>query len=450
MSVEAVKNFITDRMPLIYVFMSGIGFSIQTLMIKLLSERGFKGSFQCVFSRGAIQFVIASCFVLWNRWSAKEGDEKISLFGDTNYVRLIMVLRSVVGYFSIAFSFLSAEYISIGDSTVLVMMSPIVAAIASFFILGEPWYIPEFIGTILSVLGAILVAKPPFIFGSDVDTGNIDPKDFYLGVTISLSAAVFAGFAFVLVRMLGTSAKMPWPNVCVVQALGQMILSVPSLYIAGQKSFFLPITLTEVGMIFVVGVIGAWSQIAMTLGMQREKSAAASAMRMSDVVFGFIWQVLFTADDLSLLSLCGAILVASSILVIVIFKGKSTSPSDASSSQSKLPSSFTARTHEYEVVSPLEVERGDDDDDTKLPDEDADEENEPQGKRRRLGRRSKESWFRGMLDSTTKTQLSKLISKSIRNTLYPNRKSRPSLAQSNSSRKTTKEDDEELVEIELQ
>eukprot|EP01033_Poteriospumella_lacustris_P022560 gene22560-16979_t len=46
MSVEAVKSFITDRMPLIYVFMSGIGFSIQTLAIKVLSERGFKGSFQ--------------------------------------------------------------------------------------------------------------------------------------------------------------------------------------------------------------------------------------------------------------------------------------------------------------------------------------------------------------------------------------------------------------------
>jgi drug/metabolite transporter (DMT)-like permease len=448
MSVEAVKSFITDRMPLIYVFMSGIGFSIQTLAIKVLSERGFKGSFQCVFSRGAIQFVIASCFVLWDRRSAKEGDEKVSLFGDTNYVRLIMVLRSVAGFFSIAFSFLSAEYISVGDSTVLVMMSPIIAAIASFFILGEPWYIPEFIGTILSVLGAILVAKPPFIFGSDVDTGNIDPKDFYLGVTFGLSAALFAGFAFVLVRMLGTSAKMPWPNVCLVQALGQMSLSVPSLYIAGQKSFFLPITLTEVGIIFVVGVIGAWSQIAMTLGMQREKSAAASAMRMSDVVFGFIWQVLFTADKLSLLSLCGAILVASSILVIVIFKGKSDSPSDAS--QSKLPSSFTSRTHEYEVVSPLEIERGDDEDDTKLPDEDADEEDESQGKRRRFGRRSKGSWFRGMLDSTTKTPLSKLISKSIRNTLYPNRKSRPSLAQSDSSRKSTKEEDDELVEIELQ
>lgn len=102
------------------------------------------------------------------------------------------------------------------------------------------------------------------------------------------------------------------------------------------------------------------------------------------------------------------------------------------------------------MVSPLEVERGEDEDDTKLPDEDADEDDEGQSKRRRWGRRSKGSWFSGMLDST-KTPLSKLISKSIRHTLYPNRQSRTSLAKSDSARKSTKEeDDDELVEIELQ
>ena len=68
------------------------------------------------------------------------------------------------------------------------------------------------------------------------------------------------------------------------------------------------------------GIIGAVSQIMMTLGMQREKSAAATAMRMSDVVFGFVWQSLFTQDPVSILSVTGAVLVASSILIVVVFK----------------------------------------------------------------------------------------------------------------------------------
>lgn len=440
-----MKRVLLDRMPLIYVFMSGIGFSIQTLMIKLLSEGGFRGSYHCVFSRGVIQLVIASCFVIWDRLYKKREDESQSLFGDTNYVRFIMVMRSVVGYFSIAFSFLSAEYIPIGDSTVLVMLSPIVAAIASFFILGEPWSIAEFVGTILSITGAVLVAKPPFLFGSNVDTGNVDPKDFYLGVSVSLFAAICAGFAFVLVRMLGTSAKMPWANVCVVQAIGQIVLSVPSLYIAGQ-TFIVPVTLLEIGMIFVVGFVGAWSQIAMTLGMQREKSAAASAMRMSDVVFGFIWQVLFTADDLNLLSLFGAIIVASSILVIVIFKANN-SPS-AATDKIKPMSAASSRSQGYEVVSALEV-----DDQTDLEDEADNDTVHLHSKRRRRGLNESNFisglWFKDVFNSSGRLTLTNLISKSLRHTMHSRGTKASSSKPSLSSQGQKDDDEDELVEIEL-
>lgn len=440
-----MKRVVLDRMPLIYVFMSGIGFSIQTLMIKLLSEGGFRGSYHCVFSRGIVQLVIASCFVIWDRLYKKREDESQSLFGDTNYVRFIMVMRSVVGYFSIAFSFLSAEYIPIGDSTVLVMLSPIVAAIASFFILGEPWSIAEFVGTILSITGAVLVAKPPFLFGSNVDTGNVDPNDFYLGVSVSLFAAICAGFAFVLVRMLGTSAKMPWANVCVVQAIGQIVLSVPSLYIAGQ-TFIVPVTLLEIGMIFVVGFVGAWSQIAMTLGMQREKSAAASAMRMSDVVFGFIWQVLFTADDLNLLSLFGAIIVASSILVIVIFKANN-SPS-AATDKIKPMTAASSRSQGYEVVSALEV-----DDQTDLEDEADNDTVHLHSKRRRRELNEPNfisgSWFKDVFNSSGRLTLTNLISKSLRHTMHSRGTKASSSKPSLSSQGQKDDDEDELVEIEL-
>lgn len=361
MTMDSLKNFAIDRLPLVYVFLSGIGFSIQTLIIKLLSEQGFRGSFYCVFSRGALQLVLSIIFLVVNHINKKPDEVAPQLFGDTNYVRSMMVLRSIVGYFSIAFSFLSAEYIPIGDSTVLVMLSPIVAALASFVILGEPWLYPELIATVLSVTGAVLVAKPPFIFGYDDTMDVSDTKQFYIGVACSLFAAVCAGFAFVLIRVLGTSAKMPWANVCFIQALGQLMLSVPSLYISGQK-LDTNISAYELFLIFLGGFIGAWSQVAMTVGMQREKSAAASAMRMSDVVFGFIWQVLFTSDALSMLSLSGAILVTSSILVIVFFKQNNTAPAGTTSQGAPVLPGATATInpmrphHQYEMVASLEVD----------------------------------------------------------------------------------------------
>ena len=195
------------------------------------------------------------------------------------------------------------------------MLSPLGAAILGYLMLGEPWRLPEFFATVVSLAGAVLVAKPPFIFGSNPSQGPA----FYTGVTYALTASVSAAFAYIFVRMLGTTAKMPWSNVCFSQAIAQMLLSVPSMYIFGQH-LSLDVTAFQLGMIVLGGLIGAVSQILMTIGMQQEKSAAATAMRMSDVAFGYLWQVLFTADALSLLSLGGAIMITSSILIIVIWK----------------------------------------------------------------------------------------------------------------------------------
>ena len=57
--------------------------------------------------------------------------------------------------------------------------------------------------------------------------------------------------------------------------------------------------------------------------MQREQSASASAMRTSDVVFAFLWQVMLTSDPVTALSVLGAILVMIGVMIIVVFKSKS-------------------------------------------------------------------------------------------------------------------------------
>ena len=308
-----VADYFLARLPLFYVFLSGIGFSLQTLIIKILAEHGFHASFQCIFFRGVIQLLLASIFVYKDQ--DRLNGKGPSLFGDSTNVKFWLFMRSFVGFGGIAFSFLAVELIPIGDATVLVMLSPMLTSILSYIFLGEAWRLPEFIGTTMSLIGVVLVAKPPAIFGGSSPNNT----SFYTGVAYGLISCVSAAFAYMCVRVLGTTAKMPWANVCFSQALGQIILAFPFLYLFGQKLRF-DLPLLQYFMLILAGSIGAWSQILMTIGMQREKSAAATAMRMSDVAFGFLWQVLFTSDALSLLSVGGAVLVTCSILVIVVSK----------------------------------------------------------------------------------------------------------------------------------
>ena len=292
---------ISRYLPLFLVFMSGIGFSIQTLFIKLLEERGFSATFRFIFSRGFIQLIIASYFILTDHSS-----DKPKLFGDSNRVRIILFCRSFFGYVSVAFSFLTVERLPVGDATVLVMLSPLFASIGAYFILGESWRCPELVATIISLAGVVFVARPPFIFHSGGSHDARYASADAVGVLFGMIASITAGLAYVCVRILGTSAKMPWYNVVFAQALGQVLFTVPNLYLV-EGSMKLSITFIDVVLIIGGGFVGAWSQIAMTYGMQREKSASATAMRMSDVVFGFVWQVLFTSDSFSLLSAFGKI-----------------------------------------------------------------------------------------------------------------------------------------------
>lgn len=306
--------------PLFLVFLSGIGFSIQTLFIKLLStDDGFSGSFQIIFLRGLTQAVLSLIFIYrdFRQQCERNGESKQALFGSTSTVRSLLALRSLFGYGGIAFAFLSVEKLPIGDATVLVMLSPLFASLCSWAVLREPFRLGEMVAAAIALAGVVLVARPPFIFGAENDAAPA-PADG-AGVVYALLASVCAGIAYTCVRMLGTTAKTPWANVCLAQALGQILLSPPSLVLSGQR-LRVDLPLSIFGIMFIAGFIGAWSQIAMTVGMQREKSALATGMRMSDVVAGFTWQAIFTNEKVTGLSIAGAFLVVISTIILVLAK----------------------------------------------------------------------------------------------------------------------------------
>jgi hypothetical protein len=82
-------------------------------------------------------------------------------------------------------------------------------------------------------------------------------------------------------------------------------------------------TCYRVFLIVLAGTVGALSVFLMTYGMQREKSARASAMRMSSVLASFIFQATITSDEpVSWLSIIGAVLIVLGILLIVFMKSR--------------------------------------------------------------------------------------------------------------------------------
>lgn len=251
-------------MPLFLVFMSGIGFSIQGLIVKVLEEHyNFHASFQLVMFRGLVQTIFASCVVYRNKLNG----ETSTIFGPSRYVSGVLLLRTLCGFGGMSFVFLAIEHMAMADASVLFMQSPIIASILGYLVLGEPWKLAEFCATILSLVGTVFITRPPFVFGDNGDNSSAQYSSTAdrWGPVYGVLSAVCAGCVFVTVRMLGTTAKMPWANVSLAQALGQFVLAGPAMLISGQGVH----AGGSVGMwvlIMIGGVIATVSQFAMTIG----------------------------------------------------------------------------------------------------------------------------------------------------------------------------------------
>ena len=125
-------------LPLFYVFLSGLGFSIQGAAIKRLSEAGFDASFAIIFLRGCIQGSLAflALGVLkkgWFRESASDSNENKDrdetswlelIFGSDSREAFVLVLRGAFGLLSIALGFIAIEMMPLGDTMAVVMTAP--------------------------------------------------------------------------------------------------------------------------------------------------------------------------------------------------------------------------------------------------------------------------------------------------------------------------------------
>ena len=118
--------------PLSLVALSGLGFSIQGVSIKILAQdTGFSASFQLIFFRGLVQSMLSLYFIRKYNYTNANGngggegkqhidsisEPDVELFGPTPFVRKMLAGRSIVGYGGIAFAFLGIERLPVGTYT---------------------------------------------------------------------------------------------------------------------------------------------------------------------------------------------------------------------------------------------------------------------------------------------------------------------------------------------
>ena len=92
---------------------------------------------------------------------------------------------AVTGGLRILFIFTSFSRLPLGDSTTILFSSPVIVMVLSMFILQERCGVFRVVAAAGLLSGVILISKPPFIFGQDMETYDAlgEPKQIHHFIT---------------------------------------------------------------------------------------------------------------------------------------------------------------------------------------------------------------------------------------------------------------------------
>lgn len=289
-ALVAAATSTETRRGVLFMLGSALGFSLMSLFVKLASSE--LPSMEIVFARSVFMTVMTGTTL---RAAGK------SLWGND---RPTLVARGVVGATALSLFYVGIGRLPLGDAVTIQYTAPVWTALTAALLLGERLRPLVLVGAALSLAGVVLVAQPTVLFGSASDPLN------GWGVAAVATAAVLSGLAYTFVRKLrATDDTMT--IIFYLSWIG-MVGALP--FALGGWAWPTPLAW---GLLLAIGLATHVGQVCLTKGMHLLEAGTASSIGYVQVVLAFIWGVLFLGDPLDGLSLAGAALVVSSVLLIV-------------------------------------------------------------------------------------------------------------------------------------
>lgn len=245
--------------------------------------------------------------------------------------RLILILRSFVGTTGLMLSFYAFRHMPLADASVIIFSTPVFVAIFARLFLKEPCGLFNVFTVILTLIGVVLITRPSSIFGNSVPSLNDDQinaadKDAFAvwGPVSALASTLFGASAYVTLRALkGLHFSVVMTN------FGSFALVYTMLVTWSVDAMCWPYCGTERWLVIALGVFSFLGQILLTISLQLEQAGPVAIARSADIVFAFIWQVMFFKEVPNGYSIAGAVLVTSSVLLTGLKKWAQSLPRES-------------------------------------------------------------------------------------------------------------------------
>ncbi|XP_053695866.1 solute carrier family 35 member G1 [Sabethes cyaneus] len=229
--------------------------------------------------------------------------------------RIILVLRCFVGTTGLMLSFYAFRHMPLADASVIIFSTPVFVAIFARLFLRESCGMFNVLTIFLTLIGVVLITRPPFLFG-DIGTQSLADEQIMetnydvWGPVAALSSTLFGANAYVLLRALkGLHFSVIMTNFGAFALIYTLIVC----YYLGALCW--PLCGTDRLLVIALALFSFGGQILLTLALQYEQAGPVAIARSADIVFAFIWQIMFFREAPNVYSVLGALLVVSSVVL---------------------------------------------------------------------------------------------------------------------------------------
>lgn len=242
--------------------------------------------------------------------------------------RFILLLRCFVGTTGLMLSFYAFRHMPLADASVIIFSTPVFVTIFARIFLKEPCGLFNVMTIFVTLIGVVLITRPPIIFGDSIPSlvdKQIDKDEYDLwGPVAALSSTLFGANAYVLLRALkGLHFSVIMTNF----GSFALVYTLAVTWFIGALCW--PPCGTERLLVLCLALFSFLGQILLTISLQIEQAGPVSIARSADIVFAFIWQVMFFKEVPNRYSIIGALLVVTSVMITGLRKWVISLPRDS-------------------------------------------------------------------------------------------------------------------------
>ena len=168
-----LQRFWIRNKGLAFMLLGQVFGTLMNVTTRLLEVEGNHGEglhpFQILFARMGITCVLASTYMWYH------GTPHFP-FG-MKEVRSLLVCRGLGGFAGVFGMYYSLLYLPLADATVITFLSPSLACWACSYLINEPFTRTEKIGSLVSIIGVVLIARPTSLLAALGGSEQAGPSD---------------------------------------------------------------------------------------------------------------------------------------------------------------------------------------------------------------------------------------------------------------------------------